>query len=529
MQARTILRATVVIVGLAAAAAVAVPRPTAASLPGDDQSIVHLLDRAAFGPRPGDVERVRQMGVEAYIDEQLHPERIPDAGMDGRLADFQTINLSSREIAQRYAIPLEQARRQLQQAKAKGGQDSQTPPQPPLEIRQQANRVLVELAAQKIERAVYSQRQLQEVLVDFWFNHFNVDARKGPDRFLLTAYERDVIRPHVLGSFRDLLDATAKSPAMLFYLDNWMSVDPNAASRPTPARGRFGFFRPPPPPQNQNPRRGLNENYGRELMELHTLGVDGGYTQKDVTEVARAFTGWTIDQPRMGGGFRFVPRLHDDGVKVVLGHRIHAGGERDGEEVLDILASSPATAHHIATELVQHFVSDDPPASLIDRVAKRFLDTHGDLREVMRTILTSPEFVAPAAYRAKVKTPFEFVVSAIRATNEDITRPAILVRTMQQLGEPLYQCQPPTGYKDTAEVWVNTGALVNRMNVALQLTGGRQSPVAPDPAAPPRADAIITEALAGDVSATTRQTIDKGTTEAQRLALTLGSPEFQRR
>jgi len=277
---------------------------------------------------------------------------------------------------------------------------------------------------------------------------------------------------------------------MLFYLDNWMSADPNGP-HPEAARaavgGPFGGVGPrgrprpfPMPPmrrpaaqgqQQQNrQRRGLNENYGRELMELHTLGVDGGYTQKDVTEVARAFTGWTIENPRQGGTFRFEPRIHDPGEKIVLGHRIKAGGgESDGEEVLDILAKHPATAHFIATKLVRHFVSDTPPPALVDRAAKTFRDTDGDLREVMRTILTSPEFLSPDARNAKIKTPFEFVVSALRTTGTDVPDATMYVRGMQQLGEPLYMCQPPTGYKDTADAWVNTGALVNRMNFALRL------------------------------------------------------------
>jgi uncharacterized protein (DUF1800 family) len=289
--------------------------------------------------------------------------------------------------------------------------------------------VIVELAQQKVLRAIYSERQLQEVLTDFWFNHFNVDARKGRDRFLLTEYERETIRPHVLGKFRDLLEATAKSPAMLFYLDNWLSADPSGPHMemlpPRVARSPFGGRvvvpgGPRPRPQGKNAPKGLNENYGRELMELHTLGVDGGYTQKDVTEVARAFTGWTIDNPRQGGRFMFNPRLHDTGQKVVLGHVIKAGGgESDGEQVLDILAREPATARLIATKLARRFVSDTPPPALVDRAAARFQATDGDLREVTRTILTSPEFVAAESYRAKVKTPFEFVVSAARALGAD--------------------------------------------------------------------------------------------------------------
>jgi len=422
-----------------AAVALVVVAAHAANVPNDDRTIAHALNRMAFGARPGDVERVRAMGLDRYIEQQLHPEKISDNEATARIAALTTVRMSSRELAEKFERPAIEARRR---AKAQGD-ESRAP-----RMRNQANAVINELAQQKLVRAIYSERQLQEVLTDFWFNHFNVDARKGPDRFLVTAYERDVIRPHVLGKFRDLLEADAKSPAMLFYLDNWMS----------------------------NVRKGLNENYGRELMELHTLGVDGGYTQRDVTEVARAFTGWTIDKPRQGGGFRFEPRLHDDGEKIVLGHRIKAGGGmRDGEQVLDILAEHPSTARFIATKLVRRFVSDTPPPSLVDRATARFRQTGGDLREVMRTILTSPEFLSRDAFDVKVKTPFEFVVSAERALAADVAggpgeNDAMpLVRIMQQLGMPLYQCQPPTGYKDTTDAWVNTGALVARMNAALQL------------------------------------------------------------
>jgi uncharacterized protein (DUF1800 family) len=444
---------------------------------GCDPPVVHVLNRIAFGARPGDVERVQKLGLKRYIDEQLHPERIADADMAGRLKDLTTVGLSSREIQEMYERPAMQARRERKQ--------NDGDPTPEMrELQRKARSVIDELGEQKILRAVYSERQLEEVLTDFWFNHFNVDARKGRTRTFITEYERDAIRPHILGKFRDLLGATAKSPAMLFYLDNWMSADPNGPHPPsgwglTP-RGRNsaifegGGVRPQGagarPGQGQNARKGLNENYGRELMELHTLGVDGGYTQKDVTEVARAFTGWTIANPRQGDGFVFEPRIHDPEQKIVLGHVIKAGGgQSDGEQVLDLLAKHPSTAHFIATKLVRRFVSDTPPAGLVDRAAARFRQTDGDLREVMRTILTSPEFLALDARGAKVKTPFDFVVSALRSTATDVADAAQYVRALQQLGMPLYLCQPPTGYGDTAESWVNTGALVNRMNFALRL------------------------------------------------------------
>jgi len=370
----------------------------AATVPPDDEAVGHVLSRITFGVRPGDVDRVRSMGVQRYIDEQLHPERIPDTTMTVRLSGLSTIGMSTRQIVEQYELPQIEARRER---KAAGRDAAQAPDarQLPDGMAPRANALVLELSQQKLLRAAFSERQLQEVLTDFWFNHFNVDARKGRDRFLLTAYERDAIRPHVFGKFRDLLGATAKSPAMLFYLDNWMSADPTGPHRPAgpverPFQGRFGARLPAPQtqtPQANNRRKGLNENYARELMELHTLGVDGGYTQKDVTEVARAFTGWSIDNPRQGGDFRFEPRIHDPGQKVVLGHVIKAGGgQSDGEQVLDILARQPATATFIATKLVRRFVSDTPPPALVQRAAARFRDTDGDVREVMRTILTSP-------------------------------------------------------------------------------------------------------------------------------------------
>ncbi len=490
---------------LAAGAPVALPAT-------DARTALHVLNRITYGPRPGDVERVQRLGVERFIEQQLHPDTIDDRHVEGRLDRFETLQLTSRDIAAQFAIPARQARRAAQ---AKGGATAPdagaAPPAANGPERVRANLPLVELADAKIVRAVYSERQLQEVLADFWFNHFNVDAKKGTTRFLLTEYEREAIRPHVLGHFRELLGATAKSPAMLFYLDNWMSADPNGP--------HLDQMRP----MARRPT-GLNENYGRELLELHTLGVDGGYTQHDVTEVARAFTGWSIEQPRQGGGFRFAPALHDNGEKVVLGHRIAAGGGvRDGEHVLDILAAHPATARFISTKLARRFVSDTPPTALVDRMAATFMKTDGDLRAVMTVLLRSPEFLSPPDDASKVKTPYEFVISALRATGADIRNGTRLVRSLEQLGMPLYQCQPPTGYADTAEAWVNTGALVQRMNLALSLASGEVRGVRL--ASPPRADAL----LQGQVSDATRATIAKAQSEPQALALALGSQEFQRR
>jgi uncharacterized protein (DUF1800 family) len=520
----------------------------------DDKAILHVLNRIGFGARPGDVERVRRMGLSAYIEQQLHPERVADEGMNPHLADLSTLHKSSREIAEEYVVPAMQARRAAKQdPAAKGDPDEpqRTPEQ--MDARRRARAVVEELSEQKILRAAYSEKQLEEVMTDFWFNHFNVFAGKGATQIYLTEYEREAIRPHVLGKYRDLLEATATSPAMLFYLDNWQSADPNSATalRPAPFRmrpRRFGdpFGRPPRRPQPptmpraqdqsaQRPRRGLNENYGRELLELHTLGVDGGYTQQDVIAVARCFTGWTIAAPRQGGGFRFEPRLHDAGEKIVVGQKIKAGGGReDGERVLDILAKHPSTARFITTKLVRRFVSDIPPESLVTRAAARFRETDGDIREVLRTILTSPEFFAADAYRAKVKTPFEFVVSAVRATEADVSSALALVQAVRQLGMPLYFCQPPTGYADRADAWVNTGALLNRMNFALSLVSGRmrgvQTPVDALQSTPDAVRArILAAALAGDVSETTATTLARASDARQVSALTLGSPEFQRR
>ena len=315
-----------------------------------------------------------------------------------------------------------------------------------------------DLMESKVLRAVYSSRQLDEVLADFWFNHFNVFLDKGADRYLITAYDREAIRPHVLGEFRDLLEATAKSPAMLFYLDNWQSVGANV-----------------PLPRGPNAqRRGLNENYGRELLELHTLGVDGGYTQKDVTEVARCFTGWSINQPQRGGSFLFTPRLHDRGEKTVLGVKIPAGGGiEDGEKVLDIVAHQPATAHFISGKLAQRFVADDPPPALVERMAQTFLKSDGDIRAVLETMVDSKEFWSEGAFRSKMKSPLEMVVSAVRASNGNVDFATGLVNQVAQLGEPLYRKQEPTGYSNTGNEWMNSAGLMARMNFALQLASNK--------------------------------------------------------
>ncbi len=317
-----------------------------------------------------------------------------------------------------------------------------------------------ELLQTRLLTDLYSQRQLQAVMTDFWLNHFNVYLKKGQlAPWYLVDYQQNVIAPHAMGKFEDLLVATAKSPAMLFYLDNHTSIGPHS----------MAAMRAQANPQAKNRDPGLNENYARELMELHTLGVDGGYTQKDVTEVAKIFTGWTIDEPRKGGGFTFNERRHEPGLKVVMGQTIQEDGEHEGLEVLHRLATSPATAHHLSQQLAERFVSDTPPPALVDRMAKTFLHSDGDIRQVLRTMFTSPEFWSRGAYRAKVKTPEEFVLSAVRATGGQVDRPAVVLNAMGQLGMPFYGCQTPNGYSWTAGAWVNSGDLLTRINIALAL------------------------------------------------------------
>jgi len=401
-----------------------------------------------------------------------------------------------------------------------------------------------DLMEAKLLRAIYSNRQLEEVLTDFWYNHFNVFLDKGADRYLVGSYERDDIRPHVLGKFHDLLLATAESPAMLFYLDNVESVDPVAAALSQGPR-RAG--------QPAKPRKGLNENYARELMELHTLGVDGGYTQRDVTEVARCFTGWSIKAPREGAGFIFREKLHDNGPKIVLGHRIPPGGGiQDGLKVLDILAHHPSTARFISRKLAMRFVADEPPPSLIAKMARTFREKDGDLRAVMQNMLASPEFWSQGAYRAKLKSPLEMVASSVRALGADVDFSFALSQQLVQLGQPLYRKQEPTGYTNAGQDWMNSASLLARMNFAIALAGNRIPGVKVDAARfgdAPDTDQIAVALMLTGLSDDARAAIQAGldaqadpeNSKPKRPAaqqvpkplviagLMLGSPDFQRR
>jgi uncharacterized protein (DUF1800 family) len=504
----------------------------------DERLLRHVLDRAGYGPRPGDIEQLRQIGIAAYLTQQLTPDAIPDAALDARLASFETQHMSTSELVESFYQPLIMVRRTDQFLPRSPVDDSSAgdssagteEPDPDDGVRRRATLAYEELRQQKLLRAIASERQLQEVLVDVWFNHFNVAARKGVVWLYLTEYERDAIRPHVLGRFRDLLGAVAESPAMLFYLDNWLSSDPDGPNPVTVARDRemgsvsravrglLDLLSPPSDAVPDQLRRaiydrqrapGLNENYARELLELHTLGVDGGYTQADVVEVARAFTGWTLDDPGgQGGGFVFEPRIHATGEKTVLGTVIEGGGQDEGLAILDLLARHPSTARLVATKLARRFVADDPPASVVDRAAACFLASGGQLKEVVRTILLSPEFLDSSAYGIKVKTPLEFVVSAVRAIDADVQDVGSLVGTLRQLGMPSYEFQPPTGYPDRAEDWVNAGALLARMDFAVALAAGQVGGVVVDTAG--------------------RSANLPGATPEQ-LALTLGASAFQRR
>ena len=405
----------------------------------EDEAVLHALNRLGYGPRPGEVERIHQMGLERWLRQQIHPETIDDSALAARLETYPTLAMSPAKLieeyppddvaAKRLSITAEEYRKRKENARKAAVAEGLRPP-----AEMSPQRILEELSAAKLLRGIYSERQLLEQMTDFWFNHFNVFFYKDADRFLVASYERDVIRPHALGKFRELLGATAFSPAMLFYLDNWLSSDPYAFERlhrEPPNR------RPPAPPGQApppGPKRGLNENYGRELLELHTLGVDGGYTQKDVIAVARCFTGWTIRDLRTNPQFAFDPRIHDPDKKIVLGKKIHAGGVRDGEEVLKSLSNHSSTGRFISTKLARHFVSDQPPATLVAAMAGTFRKTDGDIRAVLQTMVYSKEFWSRAAFRAKVKTPFELVASTARALGADVDAPLPLVQAIARIG-----------------------------------------------------------------------------------------------
>ncbi len=471
--------------------------------------IIHLLNRLNLGIRPGEIEQIQQIGIDKYIHQQLNPDYISESAfLTDKLAKLETINLSPVELFQQ-----SNPRRQIV------GQ----PLIPELrKIQQQQSRLIVNQAIEaRLWRSIYSQRQLQEVMVDFWYNHFNVYADKGIDRLWVGAYEQQAIRPYALGKFRDLLGATARHPAMLFYLDNWQNS--------TPKQNRKG--------RNQ----GLNENYARELMELHTLGVDGGYKQADVIALAQILTGWGFKQPGQkvadGYSFQFNSNRHDFSNKIFLNHNIIGSGIGEGEQALDLLARHPSTASQISFKLAQYFVADSPPASLIDRLAKRFIATDGDIKLVLDTLFHSPEFWNPKYYQSKFKTPYQYAISSVRSTGIEVDHIKPINDFLKQLGMPIYGCPTPNGYKNTQEAWLSPDSITRRINYATNLAKGKL-PISASKTTP--TNSILTmqivaidpvklaNTLGNNFSTQTQQAI-AASNPALRAALILGSPDFMKK
>ena len=513
--------------------------PALADIAGSDQQVMHIANRLGFGPSAADVAHIRQIGIDRYIEEQLHPAAIPEsAELAQRLAALDTLRLDPVQLFIQYGPQLP----------ILNGGVKPTPEE--AKARRERARIIAQQASwARVWRALYSPRQLQEAMVDFWYNHFNVFAGKGLDHLWIGHFEDAAIRPYALGRFRDLVQATAHHPAMLFYLDNQLNTQPGSPG----ARGE---------------QTGINENYARELMELHTLGVNGGYTQDDVITLAHILTGWGLDRPAFrighGAGFRFDPGRHDFTAKNFLGHPIAPGGEEQGVAAIDILAQSPATARHFSLQLAQYFVADNPPPALVDRLAQRFGQTDGDIAAVLKTLFTSHEFRNSAGQ--KYKTPYQYVLSAARAAGPEVNNPRPLLGTMARLGMPLYFCPTPDGYKNTEDAWLSPDATTLRVGFATGLGRGvlplKNAPPPDDqpatamaappnnpapnmatpqlvsqqnePAAPaaPKSDPLDPaplQALLGPIlSPHTQATIAESPPDLQ-AALILGSPDFMRR
>ena len=520
------------IVGAQHAAPLQSPTPATALTPRD--SAFHALNRLAYGPRPGEVPRVAAEGVMRWIDRQLSVDGIDDHGLAERERQFQVLEYDRGDLAAMYTA----AQRERRERKLAAAPDTMADKDAASPIAQRGRRLAGEFADLAVVRAALSERQLYEIMVDFWTNHFNVYFAKGADRFLTPDYIEHTIRPRAMGKFADLLIATAKSPAMLFYLDNWESVAPGTSPPfPRSARRRGGQGVRPMP-------KGINENYARELLELHTLGVDGGYTQQDVIDVARIFTGWSIERPQQGGDFEFHDWAHDRGDKQVLGVRFEGGHNMDeGIRLLKLLASDPATMHHVSHKLCQRFVSDDPPDGCVDDAVAAWKRSSGDMRDVLRAIFHGPDFWAAENVRAKVKTPLEFVVSAARAVDAQPDTSPRLAQVVARLGEPLYLHVAPDGYPERETAWVNSGALLDRMNAAVALAAGKLQGVTV------ALDSIVSaggaeeligvvneKILGGTMSENTKQVLrrelagisDPMQARALAVGLAIGGPEFQR-
>jgi len=501
-----------------------------------DQQCLQALNRITFGPKPGDLERVRKMGIQAFIEEQLDPDKIDDSACEKDLAAYPILHESTLSLYLQYPHPaIRLFRPDLKDKVYTPGEEAMG--------YERINQIATDLTGVKLTRAVESNRQLYEVMVDFWFNHFNVAFSKDGVQWLVPAYEKEAIRPHAMGKFLDLLTAVAKSPAMLIYLDNNTSLaDPKFKPQAAPGGMGGGMMMQSAPGQGLR----LNENYARELMELHTLGVDGGYTQKDVTEAARVLTGWGVKglNPDTAPGpieFEFKPWHHDTNLKTVLGQSFGPDeGVKEGEDLLAMLSRKPATARFIARKLCQRFVADDPPPALAKRVADKFLESDGDIKETLRTLLESPEFLSPRYYRAKVKTPFEYVASALRAVDAHSTDWGWVDQNLDAMGEPLYRCEPPTGYPQVAALWVSSSAILSRANFATRLfaypdKGSQRFSL--EPFKPEGSENSLNRAfdvlLNDEVSESTRKALEAQNLQSTDLqttgALVLSSPDFQRR
>lgn len=466
-----------------------------------DPKILHAINRLSFGPQPGDLERTTNLGVERYIQQQLNPNTIPESqALNAELARLETVNLSSLQLFEQTKLP-------------RLGKGQKPTPEQRKTYQAKSRQVLDQAMQARLLRATESPRQLQEVMVDFWYNHFNVFSKKGVTRFLVGAYEKEAIRPYVFGRFRDLVGSTARHPSMLFYLDNWQNTAPNGPGARTKAQG-------------------INENYARELMELHTLGVKGGYTQKDVAALAKILTGWTFrrtEQKNVGQyGFYFDAKRHDYSDKVFMGQTIKGSGMAEGEQALDILAKSPATARRISYQLSQYFVADQPPQALVERLSQTFLSTDGNIREVLNTLFRSPEFWDSRVYNAKFKTPYQYAVSSLRATGAEVTNFRPVVGFLQQAGMPLYGCLAPDGYKNTQESWLNPDAMTRRISFATALASGRLPLLDPPAVSSALEVTQLGNTLGNSFSVKTKQAI-AASPPSLRAALMLGSPEFMRR
>lgn len=487
---------------------------TSAPLSAEERAL-HVLNRLGYGPRPADAAAIAAQGagpwLERFLSEQLEPRRLPQPeALTQRLAGLDVLKLSQAELLGRYRDAVKSAR-EARREQAKG----MAPEADAINaVRDKIRPLVAQAATARLSRALQSPAQLEEALTEFWFNHFNVFAGKNAVGVLVADYEQRAIRPHVLGRFRDMLGATARHPAMLIYLDNAQSVAPG--------------FKPPraaPNPQRAGELRGLNENYARELMELHTLGVDGGYTQRDVTELARMLTGWGIDTRKaLGGGtgdlFAFDTRRHDSGSKTWLGRSVQGAGQAEGEQALDVLAAHPATARHLAFKFAQAFVADNPPASLVDKLADNFKASGGDLREFTRTLIRADEFWSREAYQAKFKTPYQYLLSSLRALDlqgASSANPQNLLGALAQAGQPLFGAATPDGYKNTAAAWRNPEALTQRVQLATTL--GQRSGTSADK---------LSHTLGASLSEPTRRTL-AAEPAAQQVALLLASPDFMKR